>query len=124
MTFYFASKYSNLDALNEIKEKLEATPHNHVNSRWLHGGHTGGTTGDKRRYAEDDMLDIERATTTVVFELPIGKAEPSTGRAFELGYAVALGKRVVLVGEKRSVFHYLSGIEHYATVEEFLEMYA
>ena len=123
MTFYFASKYSNLDALNEIKKKVEATVHNYVTSRWLAGGHTGGSIGDKRRYAEEDLRDIDRANMIVVFELPIGDAEPSTGKAVELGYAYAQGKRVILVGEKRSVFHYLHGIEHYASVEEFLEMY-
>ena len=60
-------------------------------SSWIDGNHPGST---RREQAENDLRDV-RAAAAVVLWLP--KASTSGGLWFEMGYAVAMGKPVIVV---------------------------
>ena len=60
-------------------------------SSWLAGDHPKATPRDR---AEDDLRDLRSAAAMVLW-LP--KASTTGGLWFEMGYAVALGKPVIVV---------------------------
>lgn len=122
MTFYFAAKYSNREYVQGIARVFREYGHT-VTSEWLEGHHTDRAADKQREYAQADLDDIRKADALVLFQLPCGIPEHSTGRAVEFGYAYALHKPVIVVGHKTSVFHYLPGISSYDTVDEFSRQY-
>lgn len=71
----------------------------------------GGSTEEfKNRCASYDLEDIRRAD---VFLLLTNKTSTRGGKHVETGYALALGKPIVLCGGRReNVFHSLTGITH------------
>lgn len=119
MICYLAAKYSYRTRCQMVASYLVKACHQ-VRARWLTGAHDSLQPEDQARYASEDLEDINQADTVVVFHFPCGDPEPSTGRHIEYGYALAMGKRVILVGPRTSVFHYLDSIQHYATLEQFL----
>jgi hypothetical protein len=84
-------------------------------SRWLdaYGGPTylDDLWARPEAYAQlarDDLADVAAADTFItVAAFGAGKG----GRHVELGYALALGKRVILVGRVEHVFHALPEVE-------------
>lgn len=77
-----------------------------VTSRWLKGG--DALTDE---WARNDLDDVARADVLLALN-PIGYSNMGTGgRHVELGYAIALNKAIVLVGERTNIFHYLSNIK-------------
>lgn len=70
-----------------------------------------------RYRANEDLLDIERSEIVAV----LTEMDSTTGGLHvELGLALALKKRVVIVGPRRNVFHYLNVVEHYPDIASFL----
>lgn len=66
-----------------------------------------------------DMQEIGRADTVFVFSEPPGVRPNRGGRHVEFGYALGLGKRIIVIGPRENVFHCLSGIYLYADWPEF-----
>lgn len=66
-----------------------------------------------------DLEDVRRAGICIAFTEPPHETKPGRGgRHTELGIALALGLRVVLVGPREHVFHCLPEIEQFATWDE------
>jgi hypothetical protein len=62
-------------------------------------------------YGIADLQDILAADTVISFtEVGGGKG----GRHVEFGYALALGKHMILVGPREHIFHTHPAVEHYA----------
>lgn len=89
-----------------------------VTSSWLEEPHVPQAQlhdveeKDLLTYATTDLIDIDRADW-VVFE----SMDPTTptrrgGRHVEFGYALAKGKKILVVGPKENIFHYLPEIQH------------
>lgn len=77
-----------------------------VTSRWLKGG--DALTDE---WARNDLEDVARADLLLALN-PEGYSNVGTGgRHVELGYAIALNKAILLVGERTNIFHYLSNIK-------------
>jgi len=118
LKIYLASRYSRISELNDYKTDLEALGHT-VTSRWLGGDHHLSEVyapKKARRFAVDDISDIDAADCLIQF--PDEAREPSTSRGgqhTEFGYALGTGKRIIIVGFRQHVFHYLPGIEFYET---------
>jgi nucleoside 2-deoxyribosyltransferase len=119
MTFYLAAKYDKREQVGQIAEQLRQYGHT-VISRWLTGTHDGLSPAEQMTYAKEDLRDILDVDCLVLFQLPEHDPVPSTGRHVEFGYALALRKKLIIVGNKTSVFHHLEEVEHYTTVEAFL----
>ncbi len=88
-----------------------------VTSRWVFGGEEGKLWAD---IAVLDLLDLKDADVCLSITQPHGSPNKGGGRHVEFGYALAMGKRCVLVGEREVVFHHLPGVECYPTFEEAL----
>ena len=128
MKVYLAARFSRLPELLGYRAELEAQGIE-VTSRWLLGGHEWEGTDDDAlpqevgaRFAEDDIADINAADAIVCFtEAP--RSGPSRGgRHIEAGYALAMGKILLLVGPRENVFYALPEFHHFATWPEAREM--
>jgi nucleoside 2-deoxyribosyltransferase len=71
---------------------------------------------EARFRANEDYLDIERSDIVAVFT---GVDSTTGGLHVELGVAIALKKRIIVVGPRGNVFHYMNVVEHYPDVESF-----
>ena len=85
-------------------------------ARWLWGHETGALS----QRAAEDLEDISAASTLISFtEVPRSHLGHG-GRHVEFGAALALGKRVLLVGERECVFHHLPNVEVFSTWDQAL----
>jgi hypothetical protein len=91
-----------------------------ITSSWL-TEEEGMQSGNKERFLRErayvDLQDVDRADILVRFaDMPrtrkVAKALISGARMFEMGYAKAKGKGLVVVGGKQHVFDRLDGIVH------------
>lgn len=90
-----------------------------VTAKWLNGEHEAKrdqqpTREERGQWAHMDMRDVNRADVLVAFTAGATGVAPtfgtSGGRHIETGYALALNKRVILVGDEENVFHALPQI--------------
>jgi hypothetical protein len=122
---YFAARYSRREELNGFRAELEALGIE-VTSRWL-------ATEPRLRssYSEDDWRelglidqeDVLAADTLVCFTEAAGDGG-NGGRHAELGMALALGRRVIVVGRREHIFHYLPEVEIVDSWPEALRLLA
>jgi hypothetical protein len=123
---YLAARYSRLPEKGYAKA-LVALGHT-VTSRWILGGHDLGThdPADAAHalplWASEDMEDLLAADLCLSFTEPpeAGLGRARGGRHVELGIALALGKRCLIVGYREHIFHWLACMELYPTWEACL----
>ncbi len=114
--FYIASKYDQIQLCRDLATFLEECGH-YVTARWLSGTHDYVTTQDVAgQFANEDLQDIANANCFILVNLP--KIDQSNGRQIEYGYAMALKKHTIIIGERMSIFHQLS-TEWFQTINEF-----
>jgi len=114
---YLAGKFETKPALVEYAKLLEEIPGIRVTSRWLSDDHKFSSgnpnihADENRKEAENealvDLADIRHCDVMVV--IGYGCKEGTSGRSFEAGYATALGKYVIYVGDPEHIFGYLPG---------------
>lgn len=114
MRVYLAARYGrHQEMLEKSKELwLYRIP---VTSRWIHGEHEmedhnpENNSALAAQFAREDLEDLRQADTLIAFaEATRGRG----GRHVELGYALALGHRIIMVGGHEHVFSYLPEIIH------------
>ena len=94
---------------------------NGITSRWLNETGYGGTQSDvyRQQAAIRDEEDVRRADQLILLaELP-GINVPG-GKHVETGIAIALGKKIHVIGRRENIFHWHPLIDFYSTIEEFL----
>jgi hypothetical protein len=109
---YFAARYSRRDELIGYRAELDALGIE-VTSRWL-----ATEPRIRSEYSDDDwrelgLLDQEdvlAAEGLLCFSEPAGDGG-NGGRHVELGMALALGRRVIVVGRREHIFHHLPEVE-------------
>ena len=118
MNIYIAARYSKKhDAQAFAMMVRTAVPDIRVVSRW----HTQdeGEEGEAdvlrdpvkgRVYAQRDIDDIEACDVLVLFAEDPLQGYPRGGRHVEFGYALALGKVIVVIGQRENIFHTLPEI--------------
>jgi hypothetical protein len=115
-----------------IRDVLEGLGH-FVTSRWIdcHAGkyltsftpeHLNSDPEYCSALANYDLEDLRAAETVISFTDTQGGGKG--GRHVEFGYALALNKRVILVGPRENVFHTLSDVEHYASWPMLARMFS
>lgn len=127
MKVYLAARYSRK---KEIKSLVPILLENgiHVTSRWLQesGSETAHlhefTPKFCRQTAYIDLEDINEADTFVFFSEDPTIGTPRGGRHTEFGYALGMGKRLVVIGGEENIFHYLPQVVHYLDFNSFLEV--
>lgn len=118
-----------------------------VQARWLDGGHqisdkgvpigdsgedmveaTGGPGDDgailRAKFAQDDWEDVINADVVINFtESPRSEATRG-GRHVEFGIALAKGARVIVVGYRENLFHWLPQVEFFETWDDLMQSVA
>lgn len=129
MKVYLAARYSRFPEMQGYAAQLVKRGHE-VTARWILGDHELRSEGQSDadawavRWAQEDWDDLVAADVVVNFtegpgEVP-GRARG--GRHVELGAALALGKRVIVVAHRENVFHHLPQVEFAADWEAALTM--
>ena len=117
MMIYIAGKWEEHSIIAEYATKLEAKGHT-ITLPWylIHLGNT-----PLAQAAEEDVLGVYRAETCIfIFERPL----PYKGAFAELGMAIALKKRIILVGNggDSCVFTHLQHLIRVNTFEQAMEV--
>ncbi len=124
---YLASRYSRADEMRGVRDVLTLAYGLTVTSRWIdhHGGkYAASFTSNQLNTDPDycgqialvDWEDLQTADTVISFTGEGGKG----GRHVEFGMAVALGKRLFVIGPREHVFHTLPEVSHYPDWSHFL----
>jgi nucleoside 2-deoxyribosyltransferase len=111
MKIYLAARFSRRDELIQRKEALESFGFV-VTSRWLTDHYAEWVSIDpttvapeeRGRWAMGDLSDIEECQCLIHFT---GNAEigySTGGRHTEMGYALALGKQIIVCGPRENIF--------------------
>jgi hypothetical protein len=129
MRIYLAAAYHHYPLMQEVAALL--TQHGHtVMSRWIKGAnaaHDGNLFAPEvlqrsQQWAQGDLEDVKAAEVLLYF------SEPGTrqrgGKAVEFGVALALGKRLIVVGGFEHLFHTLRAVEHVPTVTAAIALLA
>jgi hypothetical protein len=127
MKVYLAARYSRHPEMQHVAQALIAQGYE-VTSRWIWGEHQSldehllhpEVRSDSQRFAQEDIADLHAAECFIGFSEAL-RLPSRGGRHVELGMALALGKRVCVVGGLEHVFHALPHVEHYATLEALLQ---
>lgn len=128
MRWYLASRYSRHPEMQEHAKVLEEAGQETV-CRWIHGSHDmqedAHGNDDRARFAIEDMEDLTMTDGVISFtEPPVAlkpvKTPSKGGRHVEFGLGIALNKRMVVIGPREHVFHFLPHVEVYDCLEEFL----
>lgn len=126
MKVYLAGQYPRRDELRHVANLLREN-NIEVTSRWLLESLPLSTqlpdltVSNLREFAEIDGEDIRTADTLVLFSEDPLVGLPRGTHHTEFGYALGLGKRVIVIGGYENVFHYLPEVIHYATIQDFLD---
>jgi len=117
MKVYIAAPYSmRLFEATDIRTALVRAGHQ-VTSRWI----VDPQGESSNRYALEDLDDVAAADVLLAYN-PEGWMDRGTGgRHIEFGYALALDKRIIMIGPRVNIFHYLDCITVVDTLEEALK---
>lgn len=127
MLIYLASRYSRYKEMQQVRADLEQRGHQ-VTSRWINGDHQISDSGlsdaerekERIRFACEDLRDLERSDTIISFTEPPRSTNSRGGRHVELGIAIGLCKRTVVVGPRENVFHCLPSVMWFPDYSSFL----
>ena len=124
---YLAGRYSKRPILYKWGETLETLGFEIV-SRWSKrgGDHNKvpglspqAATEERKRFAREDKEDMRECDIMIsLMEEP--RNDGRGGRHVEFGFADALGKTLVIIGPKETVFHEEDHVRHFNSFEEFL----
>jgi nucleoside 2-deoxyribosyltransferase len=109
---YIAAPYPCRNQCIQVMKDLEALGHT-ITSRWLK---SPDELADE--HARKDLADVAEADVLLALNYAGWEDKGTGGRHVEFGYAIALGKRIVLVGLRSNIFHYLSDVRVIERVEE------
>lgn len=120
------------------RSELEALGHT-VQARWLNGDHQLANDGTpigedgaslveekeqserasalRTKFALDDWEDVNAAEVVISFTEPPRSTANRGGRHVEYGIALAIGARVIVVGYRENIFHWLPVVEFCETWE-------
>src|SRR5882672_5565887 len=106
---YLASRFDYGPQLKTWRANLGKL-HCNVTSTWFeeqpHKADEQLTQAQKRPFADRDLRQIRQADFFIQWNLREHYENDRTcGRHIEFGFAVAMGKLIILIGESRSVFH-------------------
>lgn len=126
MEVYLAARYSRIGELNSYKAELEGKGLT-VTSRWLTGEYRlqeakaaeEGSPDIGFIVAQHDVEDISTADTIICFTETPRSNHSRGGRHVEFGMALALKKRIVIIGPLENVFYCLPEVERYNDWADF-----
>lgn len=127
MNIYIAARFSRRPEANELANRLQKLGHR-ITSRWVKPecGHvlpTGlsqqASNSERERFAQEDISDVLNCDAMVsLMEQP--RSDGRGGRHVEFGMALALDKKLIIIGPRETVFHHLPEVLQFNSVENFL----
>ena len=130
MKIYLAARFSKRHEAHELGKYLGAMGHEIV-SRWTlpnaeHVVPVGlsqqAADSERRLFAIEDLEDVGNCDWLIsLMEEPRNNGRG--GRHVEFGYALALGKKLTIIGPKETVFHHLDQVDHFESVAHFRTVY-
>lgn len=123
---YLAAPYSSKEEIRRYAAQLN-TLGLEVTAQWLDEPHaatipfTSRDPEELREFARRDVDDIARADAFVFFSLDPEQPTKRGGRHVELGIALAMKKRIIVVGPRENIFHFLPEIEVAPTWDQAIE---
>ncbi len=122
---YLADKFGHKMKMRHVRDQLQAAGHE-VTSKWVdveEGVDSDASDEKLVVYAKMDLQDVDDADVLMAFSYPRSQPNIGGGRHIEFGYALARGKRIVVVGPKgEHIFHWMPGVKCCATIEEAKEI--
>lgn len=118
---YLAAAAAHHAEIHTRAGELEALGYR-ITSRW-HASEADErhmTTEQRGELADRCLRDVEDADILVAFTEPPDTTFARGGRHVEVGYALGLDMRIVVVGYLENVFHCLEGVQFFATWPEAL----
>jgi len=109
---YLAGRFSRRDEFKTLADAIIAAGHE-VTSRWLYSDdhHLKLDRGQLPAVAAvRDLEDVRAATVCIAFTEEPESPQGRGGRHVELGAALALGIRVIVVGDPEHIFHLLPDV--------------
>lgn len=126
MKIYLAARFSRREQLNELADELRRMGHI-VTSRWLEtkwvnrpDQSAAAPPEYRQTYALIDLEDVQAADVMINFTEDAIPNAGRGGRHVEFGYAMALGKRMVVVGYRENLFHEHPSVEFFETQWDML----
>lgn len=93
-----------------------------ITARWIHEDFkTQNTPALLREWAIKDLEDVAAADILLAFNSEEFRHKGTGGRHVELGYAIALGKPILLYGARTNVFHHHPQVIELEDGENLLE---
>lgn len=134
-TVYLAARYARRLEMLKYKADIDSLRDDAgvklaVNTHWLKGTHdedaftfdrgpinlntTAGVRPDElvgraRSFSRDDLTDIDAADVVICFTEDAREVPSTGGRHVEFGYALAQGKKIIIVGDVENIFYALAG---------------
>lgn len=127
MNFYCAGRYQNKEAVKAFSQLLIDAGHN-ITSNWVYEAYDPNTALSDLSIEENsfcaltDCQEIISCDEMVFFSENETTATARNGRHVEFGFALALNKKINVIGPKyENVFHYLPNVINFSSQEEFIE---
>ena len=105
-----------LAALFSRRAEME-TYANKITARWVYGGEDGLS---RTEIALMDIEDVDKADAIISFTHPRGTMTTGGGRHVEFGYALAKGKKLIVIGAYENVFHHMPNVQIYSDLDSWL----
>lgn len=112
MRIYVCARSEDIEIARAARDSLKTQSHV-VTSRWLNGlvglgavPTPGKGNDDLRAAAYMDLEDIDQSDLVLAINPKSAHRTGTGGRHVEVGYAIARGKPVLIVGERENVFHH------------------
>lgn len=130
MKIYLCARYSRRNELRAVREELQRQGHT-VTSRWLDteweekdsAGSSAAPPEYRHEFAVKDIEDVVAADCLIAFTEP-PRSSGRGGRHVEFGAALALGKRLIVVGCRENLFYHHPRVEFFAETSEALDAIA
>lgn len=121
MKFYLSARYGRRGELRVYCDDLGARGHV-VTSRWVSEEHdmSQATDDDRRRFAAEDYFDVTDADVVVSFTETTGSPHSRGGRHVEFGIGLETNKRLVVIGPRENIFHWLTTVRQFDNWGAFL----
>src|ERR1035437_1318914 len=121
MKVYVACRYERRAEAVDLAIYLKSQGHE-VTSSWLFS--LSKVEGENsfiqmRRYAKRDLVDIKKCDAIVCLTEKVDSRHGRGGRHVEAGFAMALGKKVYIIGFKENVFYCMPEVKQFVNSDEF-----
>ena len=117
---YIAARYDRFPEMRNVQTRLRNAGIS-CHCTWLNGQHAWEPTANKDEvpaeaveFAHEDLRDLHAADTLIAFTDRPEKPKSRGGRHVEFGIALAMQKRIIVVGPRENIFYCLPQVEQFS----------